>query len=66
MRSIIVKEMMVPIEEYATVRLEATLYEAVLALEKAQMAQIFSIFKYWLMRLNKEYLRFTANRYAII
>jgi CBS domain-containing protein len=38
MRSIIVKEMMVPIEEYATVPPEATLYEAVLALEKAQMA----------------------------
>ena len=38
MRTIIVKNLMVPLEEYATVPQEATLYEAVLALEKAQMA----------------------------
>lgn len=31
-----VKDIMVPLEEYATVSHEATLYEAVLALEKAQ------------------------------
>ena len=31
-----VKDLMVPLEEYATVSAEATLYEAVLALEKAQ------------------------------
>ena len=38
MKTIIVKKLMVPLEEYATVSPEATLYEAVLALEKAQMA----------------------------
>ena len=36
MKTVIVKELMVPIEEYATVPQEANLYEAVLALEKAQ------------------------------
>lgn len=36
MRTYMVKELMVPISEYATVREGATLYEAVLALEKAQ------------------------------
>jgi CBS domain-containing protein len=36
MRTIIVKELMIPIREYATVRLEASLRDAVLALEKAQ------------------------------
>jgi CBS domain containing-hemolysin-like protein len=38
MKTAIVKELMVPIEEYATVSQGANLYEAVLALEKAQMA----------------------------
>lgn len=38
MKTAIVKELMVPIEEYATVSQEANLYEAVLALEKAQTA----------------------------
>lgn len=38
MKTVIVKELMVPLEEYATVSLGANLYEAVLALEKAQMA----------------------------
>jgi CBS domain-containing protein len=38
MKTVIVKALMVPIEEYATVSQEANLYEAVLALEKAQMA----------------------------
>ena len=37
MKTIIVKDLMVPLEEYATVSMEATLYEAVLALEKAQL-----------------------------
>lgn len=32
-----VKDVMVPIEEYATVSKDATLYEAVIALEKAQL-----------------------------
>jgi len=36
MRSIVVKEMMVPLEDYATVSQEASLYEAVAALEDAQ------------------------------
>lgn len=38
MKTVMVKELMVPIEEYATVPQEANLYEAVLALEKAQRA----------------------------
>lgn len=38
MRTIIVKDLMLSLEEYATVPQEATLYEAILALEKAQMA----------------------------
>ena len=38
MRTINVKELMVPIKEYATVPQEANLYEAILALEKAQLA----------------------------
>ncbi len=37
MKTITVRELMVPLEEYATVPREATLREAVLALEKAQM-----------------------------
>ncbi len=37
MKTITVKELMLPIEAYATVPREATLREAVLALEKAQM-----------------------------
>ena len=36
MKSLMVKDLMVPLSEYATVTEEATLYEAVLALEKAQ------------------------------
>jgi len=36
MESIIVKDVMVPLAEYATVSEEATLYEAVMALEQAQ------------------------------
>ena len=36
MEKITVSDLMVPLEEYATVSTEATLYEAVLALEKAQ------------------------------
>jgi CBS domain-containing protein len=38
MKTIKVRELMVPLEDYATVSQEATLLEAVLALEKAQMA----------------------------
>ena len=37
MKTIIVKELMVPLEAYATVTRDATLREAVIALEKAQM-----------------------------
>ncbi len=36
MKTTSVKDLMVPLEEYATVSQEATLFEAVLALEKAQ------------------------------
>jgi CBS domain-containing protein len=38
MRTISVKELMVPLEEYATVPEEATMHEAILALEKARKA----------------------------
>ena len=38
MRTVMVKELMVPIEEYATVPEEANLFEAVHALEEAQKA----------------------------
>ena len=36
MKTILVKDVMVPVSEYATVSNEATLYDAILALEKAQ------------------------------
>jgi predicted transcriptional regulator len=36
MKTILVKDVMVPVSEYATVSKDATLYDAVLALEKAQ------------------------------
>ena len=38
MNSVVVKELMVPLKDYATVPREATLREALFALEKAQMA----------------------------
>jgi CBS domain-containing protein len=38
MKTIAVRELMVPLEDYATVSVDATLREAVLALEKAQQA----------------------------
>lgn len=38
MKTILVKDLMVPLKEYATVSEEATLYEAVMALESAQKA----------------------------
>ena len=38
MKTITVKELMVPLKKYATVHREATLREAILALEKAQMS----------------------------
>lgn len=38
MKTVFVRELMVPIEEYATVDQDANLYEAVIALEKAQLA----------------------------
>ncbi len=38
MKTVSVKELMVPIEEYATVPQGANLYQAILALEKAQIA----------------------------
>lgn len=46
MKTIIVKQLMVPVEAYATVSLEATLPEAVLALEKAQMSLDPSLHKH--------------------
>jgi CBS domain containing-hemolysin-like protein len=41
-----VKDLMVPISEYATVPEEATLYEAVLALEKAQEQYQHSLYSH--------------------
>ena len=38
MKTIAVNELMIPLEEYATVPQDTNLYEAVLALERAQMA----------------------------
>jgi len=38
MSTLLVKDVMVPVSEYATVSEEATLYDAILALEKAQAA----------------------------
>ena len=38
MKTVIVKELMVPIEEYATVSQDAYLYDAVIALEEAHLA----------------------------
>jgi CBS domain-containing protein len=46
MKSIKVKELMVPLKEYATVYVEATLLEAVLALEKAQITLDPSLHKH--------------------
>ena len=46
MKTIKVKELMVPLEAYATVPREATLREAVLALEKAQMTLDPSLHKH--------------------
>ena len=46
MKSIIVKELMLPLDKYATVSLEATLREAVIALEKAQMTLDPSLHKH--------------------
>ena len=46
MKTINVKDLMVPLDEYATVSEEATLFEAVVALEKAQETLDRSQFKY--------------------
>ena len=46
MKEPIVKDLMVPLEEYATVAEDATLYDAVMALEKAQEDLDRSFYKY--------------------
>ena len=46
MKTIYVKDLMVPLDEYATVSEEATLFEAVVALEKAQEKLDRTQFKY--------------------
>ena len=46
MKTIAIKHLMVPIEEYATVSEDATLFEAVTALEKAQEALDRERYKY--------------------
>ena len=46
MKTINVKDLMVPLDEYATVSEEATLFEAVVALEKAQEKLDRTRFKY--------------------
>ena len=46
MKTIYIKDLMVPLDEYATVSEEATLFEAVVALEKAQETLDRTRFKY--------------------
>ncbi len=46
MTNLIVKDLMIPLEEYATVDEEATLYEAVMALEATQEECDRSLYKY--------------------
>jgi CBS domain-containing protein len=46
MKDMVVKDLMVPLEEYATVSEDATLYEAVMALEKAQEELDLTKYKY--------------------
>ncbi|MBW2615041.1 MAG: CBS domain-containing protein [Deltaproteobacteria bacterium] len=46
MKTILVKDLMVPLEEYATVSAEATLFEAVMALEKVHEELDRSRYKY--------------------
>lgn len=55
---IIVKDLMVPLEEYATVSQETTLYEAVEALEKAQEDLVRSHYHY----LHRAVLVFDENQ----
>jgi len=57
MKTIYVKDLMVPLDEYATVSEEATLFEAVVALEKAQEKLDRSRFKY----LHRAVLVFDEN-----
>ena len=55
MRTVRVKELMIKVEEYATVPQAATLYEAIQALEKAQMT--LEQFQHWhraILVLNKK------------
>jgi CBS domain-containing protein len=42
MKTVLVKEIMLPLSEYATVSEEATLYEAIIALEEAQAKHVKS------------------------
>ena len=58
MKTIYVKELMVPVDEYATVDKEATLYEAVMALEKAQKEIDRDKYKY----LHRAILVYDKNR----
>ena len=58
MKNIEVKDLMVPLGEYATVSGEATLYEAVMALEKAQEELDRTRYKY----LHRAILVFDENR----
>ena len=46
MKTFVVKELMVPLSEYATVRVGATLFESVLALEKAQEEYDFTKYRH--------------------
>ncbi len=58
MKTIKVKDLMVPLEEYATVSKEATLFEAVSALEKAQEELDRTRYKY----LHRAILVYDENR----
>ena len=42
MKTILVKEIMIPLSEYATVSEDATLYEAIVALDEAQAKHVKS------------------------
>ena len=53
-----VKDLMVPIEEYATVSEDATLFEAVMALETAQEALDLKKYKY----LHRAVLAYDKNK----
>jgi CBS domain-containing protein len=61
METMTVKDLMVPLEEYATVSQDATLYEAVMALEKAHEELDRTRYKY----LHRAILAFDENNHVV-